>query len=89
MFSITTTQTATKSGAGRIVAKGHGKQRTVAVDHSKTQGEAQHAQAVGALLDTMLDDKQRAKMRHPSAAQRVRVLSLSDAGGKFRWSVNV
>lgn len=36
MLSITTSYTSNASGAGRIVAKGNGKQRTVAYDHSKS-----------------------------------------------------
>lgn len=84
MFTITTTQ-----NNGKVVAKGNGKQRTVPVDHSKRMGEAQHAVAVGTLLNVLLTDKQRSKMLHPSAKQRVRVKSLSDAGGKYRFSIDV
>lgn len=84
MFSITTTQ-----ANGKIVAKGHGKQRTVSVDHSKSMGEAQHAVAVGALLDVLTDSRQQAMLRHPSGGQRVSRECVSGAGGKWKWSVSV
>lgn len=89
MFTIITKQTTTGTGAGRIVAKANGKQRTVPVDHSKSQGQAQHAVAVGALLDVLADDRQKAMLRHPSGGQRVRVESLSDAGGSYRFTIDV
>jgi UDP-N-acetyl-D-mannosaminuronic acid transferase (WecB/TagA/CpsF family) len=84
MFSITTTQ-----ANGKIVAKGHGKQRTVSVDHSKSMGEAQHAVAVGALLDVLASPEQQAKILHPSGGQRVSRECVSDAGGKWKWSISV
>lgn len=84
MFTVTT-----KQNEGKIVAKCNGKQRTVSVDHSKRQGEVQHAVAVGALLNVLTDDRQQSMLRHPSAKQRVRVESLSDAGGSYRFTVNV
>lgn len=39
MLRIRTAQTATKAGAGRIVAKGGGKQVTLPYDHSKSSGD--------------------------------------------------
>ena len=84
MFTITTTQ-----HDGKVTAKGAGRQRTVPVDHSKRMGEAQHAVAVGALLNVLTDERQQAMLRHPSGGQRVKVESLSDAGGKYRWTINV
>src|SRR6478609_5577985 len=48
MLSITTTKTANKSGAGRIVAKGAGKQMTLPYDHAKS-ANAQHGEAAAAL----------------------------------------
>lgn len=88
MFTITTVQSSTPSGAGKVTAKANGKQRSVRVDHSRTP-EVNAAAAVGALLAVLCDDKQRAKMMHPSAGQRVRHEFVSDFGGKMRWSVNV
>ena len=88
MFTITTTQTSNASGAGTIVAKGHGKQRTVRLDHSKSDDYNRGA-ALGALLDVLTDDRQKAMLRHPSARQRVRVESLTDGGGKHRWTIDV
>lgn len=88
MFSITTTQSSNASGAGIIVAKGHGKQRTTRIDHAKSD-DANRGAAVGALLDVLASPEQQAKLRHPSGKQRVRVKSLSDAGGKHRWTIDV
>ena len=79
----------TAQANGKIVATANGKQRTVSVDHSKSQGQAQHAVAVGALLNVLTDDRQKAILRHPSARSRVKVESLSDAGGSYRFTVNV
>lgn len=87
MFSITTTQASTANGSPRVIAKGHGKQRTIASDPAKSV-EQNHAAAVGTLLNVMTDDRQQAMLRHPSARKRVRVESVSDAGGKYRWTIN-
>ncbi|HEV7948348.1 MAG TPA: hypothetical protein VGP24_01150 [Glaciihabitans sp.] len=88
MFTITTTYTSNAQGAGRVVAKGHGKQRTVPTvpEYSPDQN---HAAACGALLNVLTDERQQSMLRHPSAKQRVRVTRESDAGGKRRWAVNV
>lgn len=88
MFSITTQHTSNASGAGVIVAKGHGKQRTIRVDHSKSD-DFNRGAALGALLNVLTDDRQRAMLKHPSAKSRVSVESLTDGGGKHRWSVDV
>lgn len=88
MFTITVTKTAARNGSGNVVAKGHGKQKTTRWDHSKSRDENMGA-GVGALLDRLLTDEQRAKMRHPSARGRVRVESLSEYGGKERWHIDV
>lgn len=79
----------TKQNEGKIVAKAQGKQRTVGVDHSKSQGQAQHALAVSALLNVLCDPREQAMLRHPSAKQRVRVESLSDAGGSYRFTITL
>ena len=88
MFTITTTQTSTANGAGRIVAKGHGKQRTVPVNLGMSD-EWNRGAAVGALLNILADARQQAMVRHPSGAQRVKVESLSDAGGKYRFAIDI
>lgn len=88
MFSIMTTVTSNASGRGQIVAKGHGKQRTVNIDHSKSD-DFNRGSAVGALLNVLLDDRQQAKLRHPSGGQRVRVDHMSDFGGKHRFTIDV
>ena len=88
MFTITTTHTSNASGAGIIVAKGHGKQRTIRVEHAKSD-DANRGAAVGALLNVLTTPEQQARLRHPSGAQRVRVQSLTDGGGKHRWTIDV
>lgn len=88
MFTITTTQTSNASGAGVIVAKGHGRQRTHRIDPSKSQSWNEGA-ACGLLANVLLDDRQRAMVQHPSGGQRVERESLSDAGGKHRWTIKV
>jgi len=88
MFTVTTVQSSTPSGAGKVTAKANGKQRSVRVDNARSV-EANHASAVGALLDALTTPEQQAKLRHPSGGQRVRYDFVSDFGGKMRWSVNV
>lgn len=48
MVTITTQYTTNDKGAGKIVAKGGGKQRTVAYDHSLTPSQ-NHGAAAGTL----------------------------------------
>jgi hypothetical protein len=88
MFIIRTAHVANGSGKAQVVAKGHGKQRTVSLDHGKSN-DANRGAAVGALLDVLCDERQRAMLRHPSGGQRVRVESASDGGGRHTWKVNV
>lgn len=88
MFSITVTKSSNANGAGVLVAKGAGKQRTTKYDHSKST-DANFGAAAGTLLDVLADDRQRAKIKHPSGGQRVRVEHLSDNGGKRRFSIDV
>jgi hypothetical protein len=88
MFTVTTVQSSTATGAGKVTAKANGKQRSVRVDPSRSV-EANHAAAVGALLNVLTDPRQQAMLRHPSGGQRVRHEFVSDFGGKMRWSVNV
>jgi len=87
MFTITTTQSSNASGAGIITAKGHGKQRTVRLNHGKSD-DANRGAAVGALLNVIASPEQQAKVRHPSGGQRVRVQSISDGGGRHRWNID-
>ena len=88
MFTITTTHTSNASGTGVIVAKGHGKQRTVKVNHAMSD-EWNRGAAAGALLNVLLDNREQTMLRHPSGKQRVKVESVSDNGGKYRWTIDV
>lgn len=88
MLNITTTYSANASGATIIVAKGHGKQRTVRSNPAMSADE-NHGAAAGALLNVLTDERQQAMLRHPSGKQRVTVESLSEYGGKRRWTINV
>ena len=83
MFTITTSV----NNAGNITAKGHGKQRTVKPTHGNADGD--HGAAVGALLNVLCDDEQKAKLRHPSAKQRVRVDSTFEPYASARWTIDV
>ena len=71
MIKVTVTKTSTPAGAGKMVAKCKGKQRSTRWDHSLS-ADANLGAAVGAVLDVVLDSEQKAKMRHPSAKGRVR-----------------
>lgn len=88
MFTITTTVTSNANGRAQVVAKGHGKQRTISLDHALSD-EQNRAHACAALLDVLTTKRQQAKLRHPSAKQRIRVKSLTDGGGKHRWTIDV
>lgn len=88
MFTIVTTHVSNASGRPQVVAKGHGRQRTVSVDLSKSD-DFNRGAALAALLDVLCDDRQKAMLRHPSGGQRVRVESLTDGGGKHRWTIDV
>lgn len=88
MFTITTTVTSNASGATVILAKGHGKQRTTKSNPAMSD-EWNRGGAAGALLAVLLDDRQKATLRHPSGGQRVNIKSMSDAGGKHKWTIDV
>lgn len=88
MLTITTTYSANASGATIIVAKGHGKQRTVRSNPAMS-AEWNHGAAAGALLNVLADERQQAMVRHPSGKQRVAVEPLTEYGGKRRWTFNV
>jgi hypothetical protein len=85
-YTIVTRYTTTDKGAARIVAKGHGKQRTVVRDYSQSW-EQNHAAAAGTLLNVLLDPKQQAKVRHPSGGQRVRHIQHGNAHHTFTVDV--
>lgn len=88
MFTIITTQGTNGMGRSQVVAKAQGKQRTVTYDPALSV-EANHASAVGTLLNVLASPEQQAKVRHPSGVQRVRVEPISEFGGKHRWSIDV
>lgn len=88
MFTVNTQHVSMGDGSSRVVAKSNGRQRTVKVDLSKSE-RWNHGAAAGTLLAALLTDEQKAKVAHPSGMQRLSVESLSDAGGKYRFTVNV
>lgn len=88
MLSIITTVESTPSGAGKVVAKGHGKQRSVRINHALSD-EQNRAAAAGTLVNVLTDARQQAMLRHPTGRQRIRVASISDGGGKHRWTIDV
>ena len=76
----TQTKTSTNVLVPRITAKCRGRQRTV--DWNPVLGiQANHTAAAGEVLNLLLDDVQRAKVRHPSGAQRVTVATFNDGTG--------
>ena len=87
MFTITATKT-NVNGTPKVVAKGHGKQRTLPWDLSKS-ADFNYGAAVGTLLKNLVDERQKSMLLHPSAKARVKVESLSEAGGKVRFAINV
>lgn len=87
MLNITVTKT-NVNGTPKAVAKGHGKQRTTAWDLSKS-ADHNYGAAAGALINVLTDARQQGMLKHPSGGARVRTESLSDAGGKVRFAVNV
>lgn len=80
MFTIKTTYHADANGKGKVTAKGHGKQRTIAWDHAQSI-RANHGAAAGTLLNVLLSPEQQAKVRHPSGAQRVTIATFNDGKG--------
>lgn len=72
MLNITATQhNHPTTGACKVTANGKGRQRTVPYDYGLSP-EANQAAAVGALLNVLLTDREKAKILHPSGGQRVR-----------------
>lgn len=81
MFTVRTKyHTHANTGKGSITAKCNGKQRTVSYDHARGI-QANHAAAAGAVLDVLTTSKQQAKLRHPSARQRVTVATFNNGTG--------
>lgn len=80
MLTITTTMSNNTKGR-TVVAKGHGKQRTIAWDNHRT-ADYNNGRAVGALLGVLVNAEQAAKLLHPSGRQRIRV----DGN---RWTIDV
>lgn len=70
--TITTTYHANANGAGRITAKGRGKQRTSNYDPARSV-DANHAAAAGVLGNVVLSPVEQAKVWHPSGRQRVNI----------------
>ncbi len=91
-FTITTSyHTNPATGAGKVVAKGHGRQRTLPYDHDKGQ-DGSHGAVVGTLLNALTTPEQQAKVKHPSGGQRVRtefVRRPSDGRTVIRWTIDV
>lgn len=85
MFTIRTEYRTDASGKGKVTAKAHGKQRTVNYNHGASVN-VNHASAAGALLNVLADDRQQAKVRHPSGGQRVH-MSVIDEGRN--WYIDV
>lgn len=94
MFTIHTQHVSNANGRPQVLAKGHGHQRTVSVDLAKSNDHNDGA-AVGTLLNALLDDRQKAMLRHPSGGQRVQVIENvhgtrngHNVIGR-RWTINV
>ena len=84
MFRIVTTSHPTDTT--KFVGKGAGKQRTV-TGVSMDGMDRRHGLAVGAVLDALCDDRQRAMLRHPSGRSRVHVDATDPV--RWVWSINV
>jgi hypothetical protein len=76
-MKITTQYRTDGNGKGKVTAKAMGKQRTVVYDHSSTP-DVNHARAAGVFLNDFGTDEEKAKMMHPSARQRYRIIDLGD-----------
>jgi hypothetical protein len=79
--NITTTYGANKDGAGRIVAKGAGKQKTVPYNHERTPGE-NHGDAAGELIKTLVSPERRGFLK-----ETAKVVDLGN--GKMRFTVSL
>ena len=86
LFTIRTAYT-NVNGTPKVVAKGHGKQRTMPWDLSKST-DWNHGAAAGILANVLLSPEQRAKVRHPSGLQRL-AHDSNDAGTKHGFSIDV
>lgn len=86
-MNLTTTYSTKPNGAGKITAKGQGKQRSVNYDPALSV-DANHGGAAGALLTVLLDERQQAMLRHPSGGKRVTV-DIDPDMARRRWTVSV
>lgn len=80
--NITTTYGANGKGAGRIVAKGAGKQKTVPYNHDRSPGQ-NHGDAAGELLKTLVRPDRRGFLM-----ETAKVADDLD-NGKMRFSVSL
>lgn len=87
MFTVKTIKGSNAKGASTVLAMSNGRQRTVQCDPAKTD-EANHAAAVGALLNVLADSRQQAMLRHPSGAQRIR-WTWGKTDSQRVWTVTV
>jgi len=84
---IVRTSYTNKNGTPKVIARGAGKQRTVAWDLSKST-DWNHGNAAGTLLDVLLSPLDRAKVVHPSGMQRLGH-DQNDSGTLHGFSINV
>lgn len=88
MITVTASHVSNPSGRSQILAKAAGRQRTINYDHSRSM-DANYGAAVGRLLDVLLDERGRAKMRHPSAQSRITVTQPNPNRSMFRFQIDV
>lgn len=86
MITVTTTYTTTATGAGRIVAKAQGKQRTVTYDPALSV-KANHGGAAGTLLNVLLDARTQAMLRHPAGHNLITHMGFDNGVHKFNVEV--
>jgi hypothetical protein len=79
--NITTTYTTNKDGAGRIVAKGAGKQKTVPYNHERTPSQ-NHGDAAGELVKTLVSRDRRGFLM-----ETAKFADLGD--GKARFTISL
>lgn len=87
MNTIVRTAYTNVNGTPKVVAKGGGKQRTVNWDLARST-DWNHGNAAGTLLVAILSPLDRAKVLHPSGAQRLGHDS-NDDGTKHGFSVSL
>lgn len=85
MFTVKTLTISDNKGT-RIRATCAGKQSTIPWENGRSR-KAMHAAAAGTVLGKVLTDEQRAKVLHPSGAQRVTIMTYVDGTGKVNIDV--